>query len=239
MRFVCLSLTETTAHGVHLKKNFNFTWVSLESMETYYNALYHLGINGIIIFLLFLPIFIYGWIRFWQYRNHILIQKRFPLLCTMISVLGFVSGLYQGALFWIHYFTQNHRATPEFSAGFGYIVYGLVNIRLTLVYIRWKQNKSLLAHLNQTLPSHTEMSMSTSESAISVSGGSFTIFKSESYKKSSIYFSCPCISLLLLTIIGAGWIMFGPSWTRTYGMITGPLWMIQIFIMYFWMLQQL
>ena len=186
---------------------------------------------------MFLPIYIRGWIKFWNHRKHILIEKRFPLICCLISTLSFISGTFGGILLWIHYHTENPRATPEFSSGISYLVYGFINLRLTLVYIRWKKNKQFLAHLNLSLsknPSNQitlSMSMNTPTIERKNSDSSESPFAvTDKYQKRSIYNNCPCLSLIIFTLIGSGWITFGPSWTRTYGMITGPLWMIQIFI---------
>eukprot|EP01084_Bolivina_argentea_P198627 340074_1 len=163
----------------------------------YYDNLLAIAITNTTSIAITFPILCYGCVRFWQFRDHLFIEKRFPRISHVIIVTTFISGIILNTIQWMHVSGVTMNSSGEATSIF---VYGLVNLRLCLVYLRWKQHSS-----NSYLKMTQGKTMRGSK---------------------SIYYHWCSISILVFTCISSGYsVIFGVN-----PMITGMAWAVQLAI---------
>eukprot|EP01083_Nonionella_stella_P086495 240344_1 len=136
------------------------------------------------------PILAYGLWKLHQFRDHILIQKRFPMISYSIILLTFTNTLVHTSKMW-HLQRTDQIAENRLGAALAIFVYGLINIRLCLIYLRWTEHenvtKSRERHLNYTLQGHNLISTSVTEYI-------------RNKLRNNTYFHCSVLSIFIFTV---------------------------------------
>eukprot|EP01084_Bolivina_argentea_P157055 273688_1 len=140
-------------------------------------------------FILTLPLYIFGGYKFWHFREHLLIQKRFPVISATIVIMLFIIGVSNIIINWTNYFL--FQTTQKIGDSIALFVYGLINLRLCLIYLRWKQNTSIThSQLNYSI----ELSSNSNNSTVSSN------INNKTYKKTNIYYHWSSILILTFTV---------------------------------------
>eukprot|EP01083_Nonionella_stella_P279543 950901_1 len=134
-----------------------------------------------------LPFYACGIIKWELQIRHLMIYKRFPFISLLMIVSSFLNGSLLLVLSWKSFMIKYDLSDHVINEAFSFFIYGLINLRLFLTFMRWKTNQNIL-HL-EIPPSNVRMT-----------------------KTRSLYYHWVSILILLLSILGALSIAIFPKW---------------------------
>eukprot|EP01083_Nonionella_stella_P070166 187581_1 len=94
-----------------------------------------------------LPFYAYGIIKWKLHIRHLMIHKRFPFISLLIIISSFLNGSLLLFLFWRRFITVHDRADYVINIALSFFVYGLINLRLFLNVMRWTTHQNII-HLD-------------------------------------------------------------------------------------------
>eukprot|EP01084_Bolivina_argentea_P183615 316815_1 len=111
----------------------------------------------------FIPFYIYGLIKWYQFRRHFLIIKRFPMISNCIVVVTIISMNVQMVRVWYYNTPRVGGYNHTFLWGVfvsipqccSFLLFALVIYRVLLIYLRWKQYQIGSQTQHQQLPPHS------------------------------------------------------------------------------------
>eukprot|EP01084_Bolivina_argentea_P275401 469670_1 len=145
------------------------------------------------LFVIFLPFFVYGVMKWIVFRQKMIIRKRFPMLSILMVGFAFLNCIIWLCVVWIEYTLLYEY--EELGVAISFFCYGLVNLRLFLSYLRCKHNKT---------PFHDKLISSESEitSISRTETVENTPSNSETKIKRNLYTHWFSITILLLSFFG-------------------------------------
>eukprot|EP01084_Bolivina_argentea_P024121 45004_1 len=96
-----------------------------------------------IYYVISLPLYVYSISKWIQFHRHFVIYKRFPLISLMMVVLSILNSSLFLFVVWIEHITLGKRILITLPQGGSFFIYGLINLRLFLTYLRWKINHNV------------------------------------------------------------------------------------------------
>eukprot|EP01084_Bolivina_argentea_P068567 124807_1 len=107
-----------------------------------------LAIIASTLFILYIPFLIYAIIQWAQNKQHYIIKKRFPTISCAMVILNSVSYTAVTIFYWLQCYITLYSVALYFGEAMQMAVFGLINLRLFLIYIRWKTTFAIIHGLS-------------------------------------------------------------------------------------------
>eukprot|EP01084_Bolivina_argentea_P015697 29428_1 len=163
----------------------------MSEISDYTQYIPELAIIQLIFSILSIVSYAYGIKKWIQLETHFMIRQRFPTISKLIVMLSFIGSTLKTIERWIQFHNNNALYVPKNKHAIEYMlwitiiqssgrslsffVYGLINQRLLLIYLRWKRHQ------------------------MSISDVQKHVFK----KHNNIYYNLFCRAIFVFTLIGA------------------------------------
>eukprot|EP01084_Bolivina_argentea_P099224 178364_1 len=162
-----------------------------------------------ICFIISLPIYFYGIMKWIAFSRHYYIRKRFPLISILMAVASFLNGTLFLIIHWLKYYTKR-KIRGSIPASASYFIYTLINLRLFLIFMRDRQHKQyllIMPEIKSETVAHSTIQLvkqaSISVSSATIDSNNITNTTTKAHKTSNIYYHPFSIILLLFAFIGA------------------------------------
>eukprot|EP01083_Nonionella_stella_P109727 320283_1 len=111
-------------------------------------------------YILSIPLYIHGILQWRTYKQHLMILKRFPTVSIVTVIVSILNCSMYVVINWIHYISNRiHWRLVLLTQSLSFFVYGLINLRIFMSYLRWQQHQLqiIVARLSDdSQPSKTE-----------------------------------------------------------------------------------
>eukprot|EP01084_Bolivina_argentea_P202307 345691_1 len=182
--------------------------------------------------ILSIAVYTYGLKKWIDFQQHVMLQQRFPSISKLIVLIAFIGGTLTTIRKWLQFINNNALYSPtketfaytlwitfieSSGESLSFLVYGLINIRIFLIYVRWQQTQQQIKkHLSalslQSLESPSSipttppiLTLPSSSQTMSIDIPTCTYktdIKTDKKSNKRIYNHWCCITIFTFTTIG-------------------------------------
>eukprot|EP01084_Bolivina_argentea_P265866 450790_1 len=178
-------------------KNLDADWIAYQT------------ITAQTLYVCFIPLLVYGIIKWIGLKRHIVIVKRFPMVSIVMILLGFLNSTWWICQAWMRYSSELNYTPYSYyvlhtrsSVSLSFANNGLINLRLFLTYLRWKHNRIVSKRISMSFSSVASNTETIHNTIDILSSDQKTIDKTQRKITHKLYTHWFSITIILLTLFG-------------------------------------
>ena len=94
-----------------------------------------------------IPLYIYGFIKWYQFRDHFLIRKRFPNITYCLATSAIIEHILSTVIFWLFYYHEDDAIIKFILTDIEAVAFtalSLILYRGFLLYLQWKKYQQVI-----------------------------------------------------------------------------------------------
>ena len=101
------------------------------------------------------PLYVYGFIKWGQFNQHFLINKRFPKITYWLAISAILEHALSTLIYWLYFYIPDHGLINFLVScieAFAFTAFSCILYRGFLVYLRWKQHHEAVNEVTNNNP---------------------------------------------------------------------------------------